>query len=108
MEHILKGFPEISSEYLKPTKFFDFDKEEVRSFSSQAVESAQNTRERAIQLFYAVRDVIRYDPYSITLEKESYKASNVLAAKRGYCLPKANLLIACSRSLGIPRWNWLV
>ena len=102
MEHIIKGFPEVSSAYLKPTEFFDFDREEVRSFSYQAVESAQNARERAIKLFYAVRDVVRYDPYSISLEKEPYKASNVLAAKRGYCLPKANLLIACSRSLGIP------
>ena len=102
MEHILKGFPEVSSEYLKPTEFFDFDLEEVRSFANHVVESAQNTRERAIKLFYAVRDEIRYDPYSISLEKQPYKASNILAAKRGYCLPKANLLIACSRGLGIP------
>ena len=102
MEHILKGFPEVSSEFLKPTKFFDFDREEVRSFSYQVVEPAQNAREKATKLFYAVRDIIRYDPYSISLEEEPYKASNVLAAKRGYCLPKANLLIASCRSLGIP------
>jgi len=102
MEHIAKGFPEIGPEYLKPTKFFDFNRDEVRSFASQAAKAAPNAKEKAIKLFYAVRDEIRYDPYSITLEQNSYKASNVLAARRGYCLPKANLLIACSRSLGIP------
>jgi transglutaminase-like putative cysteine protease len=102
MEHIIKGFPQVSSEYLKPTTFFDFDRKEVRSFSYEVAETSQNATERAIKLFYAVRDEIRYDPYSISLKKEPYKASNVLEAKRGYCLPKANLLIACCRSLGIP------
>ena len=102
MEHITDGFPEVSIDYMQPTEFFDFDDASVRSFASQAVEEAPSVKEKAIKLFYAVRDTIRYDPYSISLEPEPYKASSVLAAGRGYCLPKANLLIACARSVGIP------
>jgi transglutaminase-like putative cysteine protease len=102
MEHITDGFPEVGIDYMQPTEFFDFDQDSVRSFTSQAVEEASSVKDKAIKLFYAVRDTIRYDPYSISLEPEPYKASSVLAAGRGYCLPKANLLIACARSVGIP------
>ncbi len=102
MEHITDGFPEVSAEYMQPTAFFDFDQKSVRDFASQAVKDAPDAKQKAINLFYAVRDAIRYDPYSISLTPEPYKASNVLELGRGYCLPKANLLIACARSVGIP------
>lgn len=102
MEYISEGFPKVKLEYMEPTKFFDFDQDQVRLFASQAVEQATSPKEKAVKLFYAVRDTIRYDPYSISLESDPYKASYTLSAGRGYCLPKANLLIACARSIGIP------
>jgi len=102
MEHLKTEFPKVGPIYLQPTKFFDFNKEEVREFAHNATQNAFSVKEKAIKLFYAVRDGIRYDPYSISLEAMKYKASNVLKAKIGYCLPKANLLIACCRYIGIP------
>ena len=58
--------------------------------------------EKAIKLFYAVRDEIWYDPYSPFYLPEHYRASNVLKNGRGYCVPKASLLCALGRACGIP------
>lgn len=101
MEFIEKGVPEVGPEYLKPTEFFDFDVDAVRDFAAEAVRGAETTKEKAVRLYYAVRDGIRYDPYRIRLERDLFKASNVLAAKAGFCLPKANLLVACCRAVGV-------
>jgi transglutaminase-like putative cysteine protease len=57
--------------------------------------------DRAVSLYYAVRDLIRYNPYSIEPVKASMKASAVLAKGEGYCVAKAVLLAACLRSQGI-------
>ncbi len=102
MEFIKNGVPEVGPEYLKPTEFFDFDTDEVRRFAYDAARHAGNAKDKAIKLYYAVRDRIRYDPYRIRLERDLFKASSVLAAKAGFCLPKANLLIAGCRAVGIP------
>jgi len=102
MEYIKHGVPEVGPEFLKPSEFFDFDTEAVRDFAYAAARGAGTAREKAISLFYAVRDGIRYDPYRVRLERDLFKASSVLAAKAGFCLPKANLLIAACRALGVP------
>ena len=73
MEHISKGFPEISSEYLKTTKFFDFDKEEIRSFSYQVVESAQNAREKAIKTWDEKRISKLFSNFYFEIHKEFNK-----------------------------------
>ena len=102
MEFTKEGYPEVGPEYLKPTEFLDFDVQAVRDFAFDAVGDAEDVIEKAIRLYYAVRDKIRYDPYRINLGKELFKASNVLEAKAGFCLPKANLLAASTRAVGIP------
>jgi transglutaminase-like putative cysteine protease len=59
-------------------------------------------RERAVRLYYAVRDGIRYDPYAFHMEREWFRASRTLEAGIGWCVPKAILLAACCRAEGIP------
>jgi transglutaminase-like putative cysteine protease len=56
----------------------------------------------AVALYYAVRDGIRYDPYSIELTPRGMSASQTLAGGRGWCVSKAVLLAACCRARGIP------
>lgn len=102
MEFIKNGLPSGGPEYLKPTEFFDFDVPEVRDFAVAAVRDASSSKEKAVRLYYAVRDKIRYDPYRISLERSLFKASSVLKAGAGFCIPKANLLVACARAVGIP------
>lgn len=63
---------------------------------------AKTDVERAIRLFYRVRDGIRYDPYRINLGRTLYRASDVLSVGAGFCLPKTNLLAASARAVGIP------
>ena len=58
--------------------------------------------EKAVKIFYAVRDGIWYDPYSPFYLPEHYRASNVLKKGRGYCVQKASLLCALGRACGIP------
>lgn len=63
---------------------------------------AGDLRERAVRLYYAVRDGFRYDPYRIDLSVGGLKASRVLADGFGWCVPKAVLLAAACRVTGIP------
>jgi len=102
MEHITEGVPAVGPAYMQPTAFFDFDVAAVRDFAFAAIGDAVSAKDKAVRLFYAVRDSIRYDPYRISMDRDTYKASHVLSAGAGFCLPKANLLIACARATGIP------
>jgi len=89
-------------EYLQSTHFLDSDEAALRRFAQQTAGAETTDIGRAVKLFYAVRDGVRYDPFSMRLEPGIYVASQVLAAKSAYCIPKAILLAAAARALGIP------
>jgi transglutaminase-like putative cysteine protease len=97
-----EGFPKPTPAYLEPTEFLDFDHPLVARFVQEAIGAETDARERAIRLFYAVRDKIRYDPFNIRLERETYRASTVLKESHAFCIPKAVLLAAAARAAGIP------
>jgi transglutaminase-like putative cysteine protease len=54
-----------------------------------------------VALFYAVRDGIRYDPYTMCDDPETYRASAVLKSGVSYCIPKSVLLVAAARAVGL-------
>ena len=87
--------------YLAATAFLDYETPEVRRFVSEAIGGAHDARTRAVRLFYAVRDGIRYDPYRISYEPAAYRASQVIRDGHGWCVSKAGLLAACARAVGI-------
>jgi transglutaminase-like putative cysteine protease len=89
-------------EYLAPTAYIDAEHPSVRTFAERAVGAAATDRERLSRLFTAVRDEIRYDPYRLSYAPQDYVASNVIAGDAAYCIPKAVVLAATARSLGIP------
>ncbi len=86
---------------LAPATLVDNDHPEVIAFA-QAHATGQDDRARAIALYYAVRDGFRYDPYRIDLSVHGMKGSTVLAHGYGWCVPKAALLAAACRAVGIP------
>ena len=88
--------------YLRPTWFVDCDAPSVRRRAEEATAGAASDEERAVRLFYLVRDGIRYDPYSITADPDDYRASTVLAQPAAYCIPKAVVLTALARAAGVP------
>ena len=71
------------------TRFFDYESPTVRAFIEETIAGASDQRERAVRLFYAVRDQIRYDPYRITFDEQAYHASSVIQAGYGWCISKA-------------------
>jgi len=87
---------------LTPTPTIDSDHPAVISFAEVTAAGARNAREQAVKLYYAVRDGIRYDPYSLHMTVPGLRASTTVDTRRAWCVPKAILLAACCRSLGIP------
>lgn len=86
---------------LAPTPAIDSDHPAVLGFAREHARGATD-RERAVALYLAVRDQIRYDPYRIDLSPQGMKASTALAQGHGWCVPKATLLAAVARAAGIP------
>lgn len=94
--------PEDYRQYLQPTFFLDFEHPEVAAFASVVCEHATTSRAKAIALYYAVRDQIRYDPYDLSYSQAAMRASAILKKQSGYCVAKAVLLAAVGRHQGIP------
>lgn len=88
-------------QYLKATDYIESEHPKVIEFC-QRFARGDTALEQAVSVYYGVRDEIRYDPFSASLEPEGFKASSVLELQRGWCVPKAVLLAACCRHLGIP------
>ena len=86
---------------LAPTVIIDSDHPAVIAFAREHDRGA-DVRERAVSLYLAVRDGFRYDPYRIDLSPRGVSASAVLANGYGWCVPKAALLTAACRAVGIP------
>ncbi len=89
-------------EYLRPTSIIDSDHPSVRRHARQVAEGGRDAVEKAVLLYLAVRDGIRYDPYAPFYRPEHYRASTILERGKSFCIPKASLLCALGRACGIP------
>ncbi|PPK68413.1 transglutaminase-like domain-containing protein [Actinokineospora auranticolor] len=88
---------------LAATEFLDHGAPGVRHFAAQALEGVPDTdRDRAVALYYAVRDGIRYEVYGADLSRAGLRASSVVEARSGMCLHKSVLYAAALRSVGVP------
>ena len=75
----------------------------LRKYVSSVVgDGSGDQRRDAIDLYYAVRDGFRYDPYSSELSVAGLGVQRSLDIGRGWCVSKAILLAACCRAAGIP------
>jgi len=89
-------------EHLESARFIDSADAAVRRYAEQAASGARSPLEQAVRLFYAVRDGIRYDAFAVRLDPLAHTASNIVGGAPTYCIPKAVLLAAAARALGIP------
>lgn len=89
-----------------PTWFIDSDSDEVAEFVGRALADAGadrgDDREVAVALFRAVRDSLRYDPYTLSRDPEDYRASAIARTSSSWCVPKAVLYTAALRHVDIP------
>lgn len=87
--------------YLTPGRFVDSASPVIKAYA-EAKAGTGSDRERAINLYYAVRDDLRYDPYRIDYSPEGFSASATLARGYGFCITKGAVLAAVARAVGIP------
>ena len=88
--------------YLKPTTVIDWDNEAVTRKAQELTRGLKTDREKAVALYYFVRDSIRHNPYAPGQTRDDYKASATLQRGNGYCQHKAVLMVALARAAGIP------
>ncbi|MFC1680844.1 transglutaminase domain-containing protein [Pseudomonadota bacterium] len=88
-------------DYLAAGVFVDSDQPEIVEFAHGYAGTGEDC-ERVVNLYYAVRDRIDYDPYFVGRNPDYYRASVCLHEGRGFCIPKAALLAACCRAINIP------
>jgi transglutaminase-like putative cysteine protease len=88
--------------FLKPARFIDSDAASIRRLAGAVTADERDEVGRAIALYRNVRDSIIYDPYLDAANPASYRASDVLAHGRAFCIGKAALLAAVARAAGIP------
>lgn len=85
-----------------PAAIIDSEDPAVKEFAAVAAGGCADNRGAAVAIYYAVRDGFRYDPYTVDLSIAGLSASGVLQSGRGWCIPKAALMAACCRAVGIP------
>lgn len=88
--------------YLKKTQIIDCDNDVIIKQAKSLTRNVSSDKQKAIVLFYFVRDKIKYNPYSPGDKLEYNKASLVLERGHGFCYQKAILLVAFARASGIP------
>jgi transglutaminase-like putative cysteine protease len=84
---------------LHPTEFLDSGSPEVAAFVDR---TSGTPRERAVSLYYAVRDGVRYEVYGADLSRSGLRASEVLRRGAGMCLHKSVVYAAGLRAIGVP------
>lgn len=92
----------VRDEDLTPAYYVDSDAPAVHEFAAAAIGTERSPVGRAVRLFGAVRDRIWYDPFTCSENPADYRASAVAASARNWCVPKAVLLTAAARAVGIP------
>ncbi len=87
--------------YLQASLYFDFHSEEIQNLVAP-FSDLKNEKDKIAQLYLAIRDGWRYNPYVIGIEEKHYIASKIFYKKEAHCIDKAILYIAGLRALNIP------
>ncbi|MBN2154697.1 MAG: transglutaminase [Candidatus Lokiarchaeota archaeon] len=96
----------VNRKYLRPTYYMNFKDPHITQKATKLIEGIPTNHdiEKAIKLFYFVRDEI---PYVVKNNNEYYSRENMKATATlnrgfGFCIQKAVLLAALARAVGIP------
>ena len=88
--------------FLKPTFFINSDSEAITDYTKAICNDSMSDVEKAIALFYAVRDDIKYDLFGYEMNPNYMQASYILEKGSGYCVSKSIVFAACARAAGVP------
>ena len=92
---------EKSTAYLQAGRYIDSAHPKVAEFAARHAKGTDH-REKAVALYYAVRDRIRYNPFQNFTQDDAYRGSTCLERRMGWCVSKAALLAASARAVEIP------
>jgi transglutaminase-like putative cysteine protease len=88
--------------YLRATPTIDADHGDIIETATRVTRGCSSDQQRAVNLFYFVRDEIKYNIDMISVFLEDFRASRILAWGKAYCVQKAVLFAALGRASGIP------
>jgi transglutaminase-like putative cysteine protease len=91
----------IDETYLRAGQWVESEDPLIVAFAREAAADAATPIDQARKIYSAVRDRIAYDPYDLLAQPDCCSARRALVRERGFCIPKAALLVACARVLGI-------
>ena len=89
------------NQFLAPGRYVDSAHPAVLAFAKRHA-SGRSAIERAVSLYYAVRDGIRYNPFLDFSDDAVFRGSHCIETGQGFCIGKAALYAACARADGIP------
>ncbi|WP_166266530.1 transglutaminase-like domain-containing protein [Marinobacter caseinilyticus] len=90
-------------QYLQATDYFDYHQPQLKAWIESQLKGVPDDPVERIKLLYlAVRDSITYNPYVFSTEAHTFRASDALISGESYCIPKAVLLGAAARAIGVP------
>jgi transglutaminase-like putative cysteine protease len=89
-------------QYLRATSTIEAEHEKIIETATKVTRGCVSDEEKAVALFYFVRDSIKYNIYMISVFIEDFRASRILKWGKAYCVQKAVLLTALGRAAGIP------
>lgn len=90
---------------LASTEFLDHDSDVVRDFVARTLPdngTGMTPIERAVALYYAVRDGIHYEVYGADLSRAGLKASSTITRGTGFCVHKSIVYAAAVRAVDVP------
>lgn len=91
------------SNYLEVSEYYDFDNPLVKEKAFEIIKDFKTDSEKAIALFYWVRNEIKYNMRTyMPFDKTNFIASVTLKRKNGFCVSKSILLSTFARAVGIP------
>jgi len=97
----LKQYPP-PEECLGSDPCVDSDHPEIVKLAASVTDRQATPLDNARALYYWVRDEIRYNAYALDISIRGLRASTTVALGEGWCVPKAILLSALCRAVGIP------
>ncbi|SDX15501.1 transglutaminase-like domain-containing protein [Flavobacterium degerlachei] len=90
-------------QYTEETFHFDLSNEKIQNaVTFLNSEGPLTEKEFAVKAYLYVRDNWPYYPYRFSLINEDWRASELIAHKRGHCIDKVVILIAILRAVHIP------
>lgn len=93
----------MTAQNLSPTRSLDFTSATVQAFVEEAIQTGSvSPEDRAVDLYYAVRDRLHYEVYATDISARGLTASTVISTGQGFCLHKSIVYAAAVRAVGIP------